>query len=102
MISVLETMNSCFIVGHIHEMPVPVTEGMRTRSVMKISCTRPYPEPDGTFTQDVFTIMLWRGMAEDACSACNKGDAVAVKGRLIMEKDQPLIIAEHMSLPATF
>ena len=56
-------MNSCFIVGHIDEMPVNDTSSVNTRCLMKVSCNRSYAEADGTYVQDVFSVLLWRGVA---------------------------------------
>ena len=95
-------MNSCFIVGHIDEMPVNDTSSVNTRCLMKVSCNRSYAEADGTYVQDVFSVLLWRGVAEETCNCCNRGDPIAVKGRLIMENNKPLIVAEQVSLPAGF
>ena len=98
----LSTMNSCFLVGHIEQMPVSDRPGPFQRATMKIRCTRPYAEADGSFVEDLFSVSLWRGIADDTCSTCKAGDPVAVKGRLIMQDGQPIIVAEHVYLPAGF
>lgn len=95
-------MNSCFIVGKIVEAPVICEESKRQTATMVIDSLRPYAEMDGTFKKDRFTVRLWRGIADEVCESAHVKDAVAIKGRIEMREDHPVIIAEHVSLVTCF
>lgn len=95
-------MNTCFIVGKIVEMPEKGKETVRNTCVMVIDSTRPYSENDGSFKKDRFAVRLWKGVADEVMQSAHVKDAVAVKGRIEMEEERPVIVAEHVSLVSCF
>lgn len=96
-------MNSCFLVGRIHEMPEPTISSKGTSAIMTVACKRAFPESDGSYLSDLFFVRLWNGIAEETRETCQAGDPIAIRGRLICDPDyRTLIIAEHVSRPNAF
>ena len=74
----LKVMNSCVVVGKILK-PVGWKEGVYE---ILLECNRPYLMEDGNFNTDVFSIYVWKGLAEQCEEVCKAGDLLAIRGRL--------------------
>ncbi|MCI6746706.1 single-stranded DNA-binding protein [Stecheria intestinalis] len=76
-------MNSITIVGRIKEQPVITTTAKGNPiSWLLIEADRNFHNDDGSVSQDIFNVMLWKGIAEEVSAACKPGNLVAVRGRL--------------------
>ncbi|MGM9941935.1 MAG: single-stranded DNA-binding protein [Bulleidia sp.] len=96
-------MNSCFLVGRIQSMPEPTIPSRGTTAEITVSCRRAFPEPDGSYVTDLFSVRLWNGIAEETRDSCQIGDPIAIRGRLVNENGtRTLIVAEHVSRPNAF
>ncbi|MBR2812963.1 MAG: single-stranded DNA-binding protein [Solobacterium sp.] len=47
-----------------------------------LDSTRPYVSENGTPIVDRYRVRLWRGIGEECASVLQKGDIIAVKGRI--------------------
>lgn len=74
----LKVMNSCVVVGKILK-PVGWKEGVYE---ILLECNRPYLMEDGNFNTDVFSIYVWKGLAEQCEEVCKAGDLLAIRGRM--------------------
>lgn len=96
-------MNSCFIVGKIRKMPAEEELIGKQKTCIEVMCTRPFPENDGHYQSDVFRVELWRGIVEDVLHSCKVGDAVAIRGRIVNDRQGAVkLIGEHLSLASAF
>ena len=74
-------MNKVFLIGNLTRDP-ELTETSSGVSVchFAIAVNRPYTNGDGERQTDFFNVTAWRGLAENICRYCAKGNKVAVSG----------------------
>lgn len=79
-------MNLCVLVGTVKEVPEIYTspKGI-TYAYMVMETERNFRNEDGSLSQDIFKVTLWKGIAEECAAACKVGSLIAVKGRLKSE-----------------
>ena len=65
---------------------------------MIIEVKRNYKNIDGVFEKDSFRCYLWIAISKKISICCKEGDVVAVKGRLIDDKENCKILAEQVVL----
>lgn len=53
---------------------------------LEIEVERYFPNTDGTFEKDVFSVTLWKELAEKTHKNCKVGSYVEIKGRLSAKK----------------
>lgn len=64
-------MNSITIVGRIKEQPVITTTAKGNPiSWLLIEADRNFHNDDGSVSQDIFNVMLWKGIAEEVGLIC--------------------------------
>ena len=92
-------LNQIIVVGTIREMPVINKADSLHYADMKVEVPRLTKDSEGRFPCDVFSVKLWRGVADTAISQYSVGNIVGVKGRLELEDGtgKPRIIAERVS-----
>lgn len=99
-------MNSCVILGKVLSEPQEKNIGSETPVYqILLETDRPFKMMDGSNKKDVFSITLWKGLADECKDTCKVGDFLMVKGRMeseckkINNKDQFLtsIIAEKVT-----
>ena len=98
-------MNQVALVGRLASNPEIRTVNNRSRTYFPIAVQRPFKNQDGEYEADFISVVLWNGIAENACEYCAKGDLIGVKGRLQTnnyEKDGKMVyltevIAEKIS-----
>ncbi len=94
-------LNNCVLVGKVLK-EVEFRDG---EYQITLECNRPFRMEEGNIKKDVFSVTLWKGLANQCKDICQKGDVLAVRGRLeansmkINDKDQYLahIVAENIS-----
>ena len=65
----------------VHSLPlIQGTNLSENQSTMEIECQRAFT--DNGVMSDVFTVRLWRGIAESCKAACKIGTVIAIKGRV--------------------
>lgn len=76
-------MNLIALVGELVEQPVLRESAMGNRyAIMTLKVTRPFAGVDGRYESDIFTVSIWRGIAESIVDNGKIGDKIAMKGRL--------------------
>ncbi len=71
-------LNSCVIVGKV----LKEAQYKDGEYQILLECNRPYRMEEGNIQKDVFSITLWKGLANQCKDLCKKGDILAVRGRL--------------------
>ena len=98
-------MNQVALVGRLASDPEVKTVNNRSRTYFPLAVQRSFKNQDGEYEADFISVVLWNGIAENACEYCSKGDLVGVRGRLQTnnyEKDGNMVyvtevIAEKIS-----
>lgn len=75
--------NQIVLAGTVKEIPQikETSQGVHYGSLV-MDVKREYRNSDGNFDFDTISVTLWRSVVDHCVSICNKGDVVAVKGRL--------------------
>ena len=76
-------MNSYLLVGRILSDPVlkETASGIRYTPLL-VDVRKEFRNVNGSFDSDVFQIMLWKTLAEEALEKARKDGLVCIKGRL--------------------
>ncbi len=91
-------MNIVAFVGTIVEPPILRESNVGNKyAIMDISVKRPFPNSNGVFEDDVFSVTLWKGIAQTTSDVAKKGDCVAIKGRIQSRTYEGNDGAEHRS-----
>ncbi len=100
-------LNQIVLVGRVIQLPeIRETPSGAKVATLQLEVDRNFRNSHGEFERDVFSITLWRGVAETTISVCEVGSLVGIKGRIqansYENKDQKLIhsfevIAEKVS-----
>ena len=76
-------MNLVAFVGNIVEPPKLRESAMGNKfAVMEINVRRAFPNSEGVYEVDTLAVTLWKGIAQTTSEVAQKGDTVAVKGRI--------------------
>ena len=76
-------LNSVTIVGRIaHELELKKTETEKEYCNLSIAVPRSYKNANGEYDTDFVDITLWGSVANNTVEYSQKGDMVAVKGRI--------------------
>jgi single-strand DNA-binding protein len=99
----MHMMNGFYLVGTVKTVPA-AAEGKNSCCTITIQSDRMFRNEDGSLDEDVFTIEIWRGIAEEVRDCCEEGMIIAVKGRLTAAADaagkaECRLIAEHVTYP---
>lgn len=77
--------NSCVIIGKAVEKPELLDDQVRSNrkyATMKLECDAAFQNPDGSLDQEIYDVLLWRGIAEECVAAIQKGMTIAIRGHL--------------------
>ncbi|NLH64155.1 MAG: single-stranded DNA-binding protein [Erysipelotrichaceae bacterium] len=96
-------MNGFYLVGTVKEVP-STAAGKDSSCTMTIQSDRMFRNEDGSLDEDIFTVEVWRGIAEEVRDCCEEGMIIAVKGRMASVADAEgkgkcQLIAEHVTYP---
>lgn len=83
-------INQLFLIGEIKNMPVD--------DILILEVRRSYKNCDGIYEKDVFRCQLWMALSKKLSLVCKKGDLIAIKGRLVNQINDCMIIAEQAIL----
>ena len=92
-------LNQVVIVGRLVKKPI-VEENENGRKVSEITLAVPrsFKNAEGIYETDFIKCTLWNGIAENTVEYCDKGDIVAVKGRLqCLGGNELQVVAESTS-----
>lgn len=87
-------LNQVVIVGRLTETPVLEEE----RAVITIAVPRSFKNEDGEYETDFIPVQLLKGIAQNTCEYCCKGDIIGVKGRIQSNENGIYLLAEKIKL----
>ena len=89
--------NMVMLIGRLTDKPVIEKENEKEVCNITIACTRQFKNEDGNYDVDFIKVKLFNGIATNTCEYIDKGDLVGIKGRLEVNDDQYMVIAEKIS-----
>lgn len=76
-------LNQVVLVGRLtHEPTIEITVEGQKRTIITLAIPRSYKNDEGMYETDFIPCLLWKGIAENTCEYCKKGDIMGVRGRL--------------------
>ncbi|MFV0479476.1 MAG: single-stranded DNA-binding protein [Anaerorhabdus sp.] len=76
-------LNQCALVGKIKELPeIKKTANGVTTATLILEVERNFRNSHGEIEFDIFSVQLWRGIAEECCNICKVDSVIALRGRL--------------------
>ena len=76
-------LNNVILIGRLVKKPeLRETENKNKVTNITIAVSRSFKNTNGEYETDFIDCTLWAGIAETAVTFCNKGDLIALKGRL--------------------
>lgn len=96
-------LNQVIIVGRLMEKPiVEYNQSGRKISEITLAVPRSFKNDEGLYDTDFIKCILWSGIAENTADYCEKGDLVAVKGRLqCLGGNELQVVAEKVTFLAS-
>lgn len=87
------------IVGTVAGLPEDTEEegaGRQPSIIVETDC--PFRNEDGTLSKNRFSVLLWKGIAQEVHSACRQGSVIVIRGRMKSDENgQCRLIAEKVS-----
>lgn len=82
-------INQVTLIGRIVETPILKNyEGEFLVTTLTLAVSRPFKNMEGNYDTDFIKVSLWNKIAKNTCEYTQKGDIVAVKGRLQMKETE--------------
>lgn len=97
-------LNQVIIIGRLMEKPiVEYNQSGRKVSEITLAVSRSFKNDEGLYDTDFIKCILWNGIAENTAEYCEKGDLIAVKGRLqcLSGNELQVVIAEKVTFLAS-
>ncbi len=82
--------NYVFLVGRlVRDIEVHKTENGKEVSTITLAVSRPFKNPQtNTYDTDFINILIWEPVVGSVAEYAHKGDALAVKGRIQVKKEE--------------
>lgn len=93
-------INQIVLVGRITKTPeIMENQDGSKFAIINLAISRTFKNENGEYDTDFIDCTLWKGIAENACEYCKKGDLVGVRGRVqnLNNTAQLQIIAEKVT-----
>ena len=90
-------MNVFIMIGKVKEVLSDNKNDLLNKDLI-IEVTRPYFDSEGQVINDLFKVRLWRGLSETISDNINKNINILIKGRIEIENQQTIIIAESVQI----
>ena len=90
-------MNVFIMIGKVKEVLSDNKNDLLNKYLI-IEVTRPYFDSEGQVINDLFKVRLWRGLSEIISDNINKNINILIKGRIEIENQQTIIIAESVQI----
>lgn len=96
-------LNQVIIVGRLMARPiVEYNQNGRKVSEITLAVPRSFKNDEGLYDTDFIKCILWSDIAENTAEYCEKGDLVAVKGRLqCLSGNELQVVAEKITFLAS-
>ena len=93
-------LNQFTLVGRITKTPEMMENQDGSKfAIINLAVPRTFKNENGEYDTDFIDCTLWKGIAENVCEYCKKGDVVGIKGRIqnLNNTAQLQLIAEKVS-----
>ena len=93
-------LNQFTLVGRITKTPEMIENQDGSKfTVINLAVPRTFKNENGEYDTDFIDCTLWKGIAENVCEYCKKGDIVGIRGRIqnLNNTAQLQLIAEKVS-----
>lgn len=93
-------LNQISLVGRITKTPEMIENQDGSKfAIINLAVPRTFKNENGEYDTDFIDCTLWKGIAENACEYCKKGDIVGIRGRIqnLNNTAQLQLIAEKVS-----
>lgn len=91
--------NLVYLIGRL--VDDPKIEEEKEVCNITIACTRAFKNENGIYDIDYINIRLENGIATHTCDYCKSGDLVGIKGRLEINENGYVVVAERVSFLAS-
>ena len=85
-------LNQIVLVGKIKNL-----EQEGSKNLIHLEVDRPFKE-NGIKESDLFLCKAWAGIFNKIIKLCNLNDIIAIKGRMIQEDNEFIVMAENISI----
>ena len=93
-------LNQFTLVGRITKTPEMMENQDGSKfAIINLAVPRTFKNENGEYDTDFIDCTLWKGIAENVCEYCKKGDTVGIRGRIqnLNNTAQLQLIAEKVS-----
>ena len=93
-------LNQFTLVGRITKTPEMMENQDGSKfAIINLAVPRTFKNENGEYDTDFIDCTLWKGIAENVCEYCKKGDIVDIRGRIqnLNNTAQLQLIAEKVS-----
>ena len=93
-------LNQFNLVGRIANTPEMIENQDSSKfAIINLAVPRTFKNENGEYDTDFIDCTLWKGIAENVCEYCKKGDIVGIRGRIqnLNNTAQLQLIAEKVS-----
>ena len=93
-------LNQFTLVGRITKTPEMMENQDGSKfAIINLAVPRTFKNENGEYDTDFIDCTLWKGIAENVCEYCKKGDIVGIRGRIqnLNNTAQLQLIAEKVS-----
>ena len=93
-------LNQIVLVGRITKTPEVIENQDGSKfAIINLAVPRTFKNENGEYDTDFIDCTLWKGIAENACEYCKKGDLVGIRGRIqnLNNTAQLQLIAEKVT-----
>ena len=76
-------LNQFALVGRITKTPEMMENQDGSKfAIINLAVPRTFKNENGEYDTDFIDCTLWKGIAENVCEYCKKGDMVGIRGRI--------------------
>lgn len=93
-------VNQIVLVGRITKTPEMMENQDGSKfAIINLAIPRTFKNKNGEYDTDFIDCTLWKGIAENTCEYCKKGDVVGIRGRIqnLNNTAQLQLIAEKVT-----
>lgn len=90
-------LNQVILVGRVAKDIELIEKDDKKIGYITIAVSRNYKNDDGIYETDFISCKLWDGILEKSTEYINKGDIIAVRGRIENHNNDTLVVADKIS-----
>ena len=91
--------NMIYLVGRIVNDPTIKKDEKYIE--VTIAVARSFKNEEGVYETDLIPVVMWKGIADNVCEYCHKGDLIGIKGRIErLENEELRLVADKVSFLA--